>query len=271
MTTKPSDRINYYEILEVSPTAAAHDVQKAYLRAKSTYSQDNPALYGMFSRDEAREVLKVIEEAFNVLSNPTARRSYDESLMRIAAAYVASGPMNTSANSTSPSSSVGGSSAKEFGSLPDLKSEPHMGDPSGRAALASHLLNDDIHQDFVVKAKPNLNQELAAKNNSSQGKTSLSVYTIDSKFDSDIAAMTEFDGPLLSKIRKYKNIPIEPLCEYTRIGKGYMIALETNDFKSLPAPVFVRGFLIQVGRALGLDANLVAASYLQKMKSGGVK
>ena len=73
---------NYYEILEVSPEAPSHEIHRAYQRARETYSQDNPALYSMFSAEEARELLRMIEEAFAVLSNASLRRSYDESLNR---------------------------------------------------------------------------------------------------------------------------------------------------------------------------------------------
>src|SRR5262249_52505125 len=73
---------NYYEVLEVAPDAPQHEVHKAYQRAKSTYSQENPALYSMFSADEARELLKLIEEAFAVLGNHSLRKAYDEALQR---------------------------------------------------------------------------------------------------------------------------------------------------------------------------------------------
>src|SRR5690349_7758654 len=76
------DATNYYEILEVQQDAAQHEIHKAYQKAKTTYSQDNPALYSMFSQEEARELLRMIEEAYSVLGNQTMRKTYDESLSR---------------------------------------------------------------------------------------------------------------------------------------------------------------------------------------------
>src|SRR5947208_3257831 len=70
---------NYYEVLEVAEDAPPHEIHRAYQRAKSTYSSDNPALYSMFSPEEARELLRLIEEAYTVLGNPGLRKSYDES------------------------------------------------------------------------------------------------------------------------------------------------------------------------------------------------
>ena len=58
---------NYYEILELSTNAAQHEITTAYDRARKTYSGDNPAIYTIFSEKEARDLLKLIDEAYAVL------------------------------------------------------------------------------------------------------------------------------------------------------------------------------------------------------------
>ena len=70
----------YYDLLEVRLGSPQHEVTKAYERAKLTYSSDNPALYTVFSEVEARELLKLIEEAYLVLGNTIFRSRYDELL-----------------------------------------------------------------------------------------------------------------------------------------------------------------------------------------------
>src|SRR5438045_2686451 len=82
MSNNRGDESSYYEILEIEPTASGRDVHTAYMRAKETYSPDSPALYTMFTPEEARELLKMIEEAFTVLSNQVKRQEYDLSLAR---------------------------------------------------------------------------------------------------------------------------------------------------------------------------------------------
>ena len=239
-------KMNYYEILEVDQTAAQQDIQRAYVRAKSTYAHDNPALYGMFSREEARELLKLIEEAYTILSNPTARRTYDESLHRL-----------TSAAANSPMFNA----PRSDGLLRTAPSPP----PQEGRALANYLLSDDMQQDFVVQTRPSNATPQAA----GLGKTPLSTYTIDEKFERELVDVTEYDGALLQKIRTYKNISIDALTESSRIGRTYLMALETNDYRSLPAPVFVRGFLVQLAKLYGLDPHKVSTTYLKKMKTGG--
>jgi curved DNA-binding protein CbpA len=78
MTT---NRYNYYEILELGSNAAQHEVSTAYERAKLTYSGENPAIYTIFSENEARELLTMIEEAYSVLGNKTLRSIYDQRLL----------------------------------------------------------------------------------------------------------------------------------------------------------------------------------------------
>ncbi len=75
------NRYNYYEILELGSNAAQHEVTTAYERARATYSGDNPAIYTIFSENEARELLTLIEEAYAVLGNKTLRSIYDQRLL----------------------------------------------------------------------------------------------------------------------------------------------------------------------------------------------
>jgi cytoskeletal protein RodZ len=59
---------------------------------------------------------------------------------------------------------------------------------------------------------------------------------------------------------------MDKLSETSRIGKTYLLAIEGNDMRSLPAPVFLRGFLVQIAKHLGLDEKLVVGSYLSRVK-----
>lgn len=71
-------RFNYYDILEIDPHCPQHEVTAAYEKAKSTYSTDNTAIYTVFSQQEARELMTLVEEAYAVLGNKTLRSLYDE-------------------------------------------------------------------------------------------------------------------------------------------------------------------------------------------------
>src|SRR3954469_1749320 len=68
----------YYELLEIKPDASQEEILKAYNRARATYGNNSPALYSLFNKEEAQELLKLIDEAYTVLSNPFKRKQYDK-------------------------------------------------------------------------------------------------------------------------------------------------------------------------------------------------
>jgi curved DNA-binding protein CbpA len=274
------EQTNYYEILEVTPDAAATEIHKAYQRARQTYSQDNPALYSMFSPEEARELLRLIDEAYNVLGNQATRKSYDDSLGGRGGApgtsavpthaptlsAVSSGHMSahSSSSTSSQTSSHSRQQAATLSVAPSRAPETHSSSNTP-PPLSAH--SGEGSDDFVVKRRDL--QKAAAP--SGQGRTLLSTYKLDDSFESEIQAATEFDGGFIQRVRLYKNISIDKMSEATRISRPYLMAVETNDYKSLPAAVFVRGFVVQAARQLGLDETKVAASYMKLFKAGGGK
>lgn len=79
-TENAVSRYSYYDVLEVSPLSPQHEITTAYERARATYSGQNPAMYTIFSPAEARELLRLVEEAYAVVGNKALRALYDEKL-----------------------------------------------------------------------------------------------------------------------------------------------------------------------------------------------
>jgi len=69
----------YYEVLEVSPTATAKEIQMAYEHARETFHSDSLAVYSLFSEEEINEIQAAIEEAYRVLMDEALRKRYDQS------------------------------------------------------------------------------------------------------------------------------------------------------------------------------------------------
>jgi hypothetical protein len=70
----------FYELLEVSPQAGPSEIYLAYQRARATYSPSSPALYSMFTPQEAQELMVLIEEAYQTLSHQARRSEYDQKM-----------------------------------------------------------------------------------------------------------------------------------------------------------------------------------------------
>ena len=83
----------------------------------------------------------------------------------------------------------------------------------------------------------------------------------------EITARTEFSGPLLRQIREAVGVELREIAERSKIGMAYLQALEGEVFNKLPAPVYVRGFLAEYARALGLDAERVKQTYLDRYRA----
>jgi len=202
-----TERFNYYDILEVSTHCAQHEVTSAYERAKITYSGANPAIYTIFSDEEARNLLKLVEEAYSVLGNKTLRSLYDEKL----------GQNNFK---------------KEDLSFENLTAQSRT----------------------LFPEPPKKIQALKSE------------YHVNPEFEAEYMALSDWNGEWLKKVRDYKKIPLERLSEITKISAYYISSIEKIEPKSLPAPVFVRGFVSQIAKILGIDEKKVCDSYMKHFK-----
>lgn len=206
MNEQSAVRYNYYEILELSTNAAQHEVSTAYERARKTYCGDNPAIYTIFSEKEARELLKLIEEAYAILGNKTLRTIYDQRL------------------------------------------------------LGKNSMNNELnYESILVASRQNFPEP--------KPKEEKFTYKIDETIEKEIKEKTEWSGADLKRIREYKCMSVERLSDKTKINPYYVYAVEEMDPTQLPAVVFVRGYVIQIAKTLGLNEKVVADSYMKAFKS----
>lgn len=76
-------------------------------------------------------------------------------------------------------------------------------------------------------------------------------------------------GEELRKEREIRGISLAEIAEATKISKRFLGAIEKNDFESLPAPVFTRGFVREYARYLGLNAEDMVNRYAHYMDAEG--
>jgi len=68
-------------------------------------------------------------------------------------------------------------------------------------------------------------------------------------------------GDWLQKHRVSRRISLEEIAAVTKVHIMQLKALEENEVSKLPAPAFVRGFLVSYARHLGIDENEVLERY----------
>jgi flagellar biosynthesis protein FlhG len=82
----------------------------------------------------------------------------------------------------------------------------------------------------------------------------------------EIGPDTEFTGALMRKVRESQGIDLAEIAGHTKISRVHLAAIEEEDFTSLPATVYVRGFVTELAKFLRLDAAQVMRSYLRRMR-----
>src|SRR5918994_7263406 len=68
-------------------------------------------------------------------------------------------------------------------------------------------------------------------------------------------------GEELRREREIRGISLKEIADATKISKRFLEALERNDHKTLPAPVFTRGFVREYARYVGLNAEEMVNRY----------
>lgn len=241
-----SDVKNYYEVLEIPATARSEEIYHSYQRAKSAYSSDSLALYSLMSPEECRNVLELVEEAYSILSDPSKRKRYDEAR-----------GLNRDF------------SAMSYNVLSDRV-------PSIRSEVVSQsttAVKNMLREEFVLNSSATSSNTTGSSNSLQSNVTKLVTqkrfaldYVINADFEKEIDETTEFTGDFLRKIREYKNLDLDRLTDMTKVSRMYLQGIETEEFAKLPAPVYVRGFVYQYAKCLKLKPEVVANSYVARMK-----
>ena len=68
-------------------------------------------------------------------------------------------------------------------------------------------------------------------------------------------------GEELRREREIRGISLKEISDATKISKRFLEALERNDHKTLPAPVFTRGFVREYARYVGLNSEEMVNRY----------
>ena len=79
---KDFNQLNYYEMLDLQPNAVPYEIRHAYNAAMQLYQPGSLVSYSFFSEKERREILALIEKAYQTLIKDQLRKEYDDELVR---------------------------------------------------------------------------------------------------------------------------------------------------------------------------------------------
>lgn len=119
---------------------------------------------------------------------------------------------------------------------------------------------DQAYQSIVGEPPPQTRQEVRQEPERSE------QISAPSGPEPDIASAP---GAYLRHVRLSRGLTLERIARETRIRTTILDRIENQDPHGLPAPVYVRGFVVQVGRLLGIEnPDEVAASLLRTLQQG---
>jgi hypothetical protein len=81
------------------------------------------------------------------------------------------------------------------------------------------------------------------------------------------AAITDYDGAALRRIREQLAIPLDDVAMATRVPRRHLENIEKDNYGALPVPVYTRGFVVNYAKHLSLDAEKVAESFMERFRS----
>jgi curved DNA-binding protein CbpA len=76
-------------------------------------------------------------------------------------------------------------------------------------------------------------------------------------------------GPDLRRVREARGVSLRHIATVTKIGVRFLEYIEEDRFAFLPAPVYLKGFLVEYGKVLGLDGRRIAEAYMGRMAKQG--
>ncbi len=84
-----------------------------------------------------------------------------------------------------------------------------------------------------------------------------------------LTAPVDVSGPELRKVREARGMSLRQIAAVTKIGVRVLEYIEEDRFSFLPPAVYLRGFLTEYARLLGLDPRRVADAYMARIPQKG--
>jgi flagellar biosynthesis protein FlhG len=72
-------------------------------------------------------------------------------------------------------------------------------------------------------------------------------------------------GADLRRLREARGLSLRHIASVTKIGMRYLEYIEEDRFALLPAPVYLRGFLQEYARLVGIDQRRAADAYMSRI------
>jgi curved DNA-binding protein CbpA len=76
----------------------------------------------------------------------------------------------------------------------------------------------------------------------------------------------DYDGVRLRRTRLFRGYEIEDISDVTKVSENHLRNIEEENFRDLPADVYVRGFVTAYAKTIGLDPTAVVPGYMSRVE-----
>lgn len=254
---------NFYALLQVDRTATREQIERAFDTARHTALSDGVG----------RDLIDLIEEAFRTLSDPAARREHDAAI---------DGQVTGAPAAEAPRSS---SSGRHDCILVEAVATPGV-ESVQRASIEAVLESDHPFYSPTPNAPRVTPRETPRQKTDAPARTTVTRYTSrpplpratpprgtvsSSSIPQRIGEAREgqqagcFTGAQLRRVREARGLSLQELSELTKVNLAHLENIEAERFALLPPPVYLRGFLVLIARALKLDPLRVTKDFLDQL------
>ena len=122
---------------------------------------------------------------------------------------------------------------------------------------------DKTSHEEPIQLKMNLEDAPEEKMTPEKPPAKVKVIETNPELEKEVTTAEHFTGEFLKKVRLSRNVSLEEISNATRISVRYLTALEEEQMEVFPALVYLKGFLTQYARYLGLDPAKVVSGYVK--------
>lgn len=138
--------------------------------------------------------------------------------------------------------------------------------------LSNSIAISPLIGEFTEEKSKKILQEIDNAYNSLSVQSNKEELTLESECTIEITPESndtlekEFDGSMLMHARLSKNIELKEIADNTNISKRHLLNIENENFDELPARIYLKGFIVSYAKYLGIDAEKVANTIIERFE-----
>lgn len=246
------------QVLELPEGASLQAIEAAYTRGLGLLDAQSMAAYGMFDAQSADRLRSELKAAYQALTDAAPKTQVAPAENQPQPAQVAAArPEAPTGLEPAPkpqqAPAVSAHAEPAAGTSAATFAAPNSAPPPGAAHAVAP--GADIVLQHPPAAAAAQSPPPRAVPTMGLGQDALRVRLCAPRTDPLAEPLT---GAVLKQLREALGANVDDVCEVTKINRRYIVALEEEDYSLLPATVYVRGFVSEYARVLGLQTQATA-------------